>query len=286
MFRYFCLPLTFKELAIVAERFHIKPLLPLFTEDEVFYLLALSQNQSRLLQCTRFSSIDVTLESIPESLAEALKYDQPEKQHQLHTTGPNGSAIHHGHGVSKDYDKDAILRYFRKVNRALHDLLKEEHAPLILAAVDYLHPIYKEANSYRFLLQGGIAGNPDEESDETLRDKGWKLLEPYIDKYKHDNLDLFNKAINKGMATHNLEEGIIAAYDGRVSTLLIAKGVTHWGRFDLKSHNVEIFQEQETGAEDLVNLVAFHTLVNGGKVYSIEGNMMPLGAKIAAIFRY
>ena len=31
IFRAYCLPLTFAELVVVAERFHLKPLLPLFT---------------------------------------------------------------------------------------------------------------------------------------------------------------------------------------------------------------------------------------------------------------
>jgi hypothetical protein len=38
-----------------SDRFHLKPLLPLLTGDGRFYILALSQNQVRLLQGTRYS---------------------------------------------------------------------------------------------------------------------------------------------------------------------------------------------------------------------------------------
>ncbi|MFO7537977.1 MAG: hypothetical protein R6X32_07945, partial [Chloroflexota bacterium] len=43
------LPLSFEEMVIVGQRFHIKPLLPLFAGNGRFFLLALSQNQVRLL---------------------------------------------------------------------------------------------------------------------------------------------------------------------------------------------------------------------------------------------
>ena len=79
-FRRYRLPGDFEELVVVADRFHIKPLLPLLSGDGRFYVLALSQNEIRMLQGTRYSVGQVELESVPESLAEALKWDDPEKQ--------------------------------------------------------------------------------------------------------------------------------------------------------------------------------------------------------------
>ncbi|MBI5252699.1 MAG: hypothetical protein HY912_24655, partial [Desulfomonile tiedjei] len=45
-------PFDFDELVVVSDRFHTKPLLPLLSGDGLFYVLALSQNQVRLLQGT------------------------------------------------------------------------------------------------------------------------------------------------------------------------------------------------------------------------------------------
>ncbi|MDK3156606.1 hypothetical protein QPK87_08445 [Kamptonema cortianum] len=112
LFRYYRLPLDFEELAVVSDRFHLKPLLSLFTGDGQFYLLALSQNQVRLFQGSRFSISEVELENVPQGIAEALRYDDPEQQLQFHTrTQParaegdsrsdpygNRAAIFHGQG--------------------------------------------------------------------------------------------------------------------------------------------------------------------------------------------
>ena len=57
---------------VVTDNFHIKPLLPLFTGDGHFYILALSQNEVRLLSGTRYSVSEVEIGQVGGSLAEAI----------------------------------------------------------------------------------------------------------------------------------------------------------------------------------------------------------------------
>jgi len=286
VFRYYRLPHSFQELVVVAERFHIKPLLPLFSEDGVFYILAVSQNQVRLLQCTRYNVREVTPKSVPPNLAEALKYDQPEKQHQFHTTGPGGPIISHGHGVSKDYDKISILRYFHQVNDGLHEVLKEEHAPLIIAAVDYLHPIYREANTYHHLLDEGFKGNPDGWNEEALREQAWAIVQPYFERGRAEALERYREAITKGLATNDVKQAVLAAYDGRVSILFTATGIQQWGQFDPEHRQIRLYKKRRPGAEDLLDLAATNTLTKGGTVYAVEPEQVPGETPVAALFRY
>jgi hypothetical protein len=286
IFRYYQLPYSFQELAVVAERFHIKPLLPLFSEDGVFYILAVSHNQVRLLQCTRFHILEVTPEGVPSSIAEALRYDQPEKQHQFHTTGPGGSTISHGHGISKDYDKVSILRYFQQVDRGLHEVLKEEHAPLLIAAVDYLHPIYYEANTYHHLLDEGIKGNPDGLSEEALQEQAWAITQPYFERGRAEALEQYSEAITKGLATNDIKRAVLAAYDGRVSTLFVATSTQQWGQFDPENRKIRLYEERRLGVEDLLDFAAVNTLTKGGTVYAVEAEQMPSETPVAALLRY
>jgi hypothetical protein len=286
MFRHYELPCSFPELVVVAEHFHVKPLVPMFSEDGVFYVLAVSQNQVKLLQCTRFHVQEVTPENVPSNLAEALKYDQPEKQHQFHTTGPGGVTISHGHGVSKDYDKVSILRYFQQVDRGLDEVLKEEHVPLIIAAVDYLHPIYREANKYGHLLEQGIQGNPDGLSEKALQEEAWSIVQPYFDRGRKEALERYHEAVAKGLATNDVKQAVLAAYDGRVSTLFVATGVQEWGQFDPESRKIQLYKERRPGMEDLLDSTAVHTLTKGGTVYAVSPEQVPGETAIAAIFRY
>jgi hypothetical protein len=167
-FRYYRLPSYFDKLVVVGDRFHIKPLIFHLSGWGRFYILALSQNEIRLLQGTQYKINRVDLENVPCNIAEALKYDDPEKQLQFRTGTPRvvgkRPAIFHDHGVGTDdpQHKANILRYFQKVDKGIYELLKKEKAPLVLAGVEYLLPIYQEANSYHNLVKNGITGNPEQ----------------------------------------------------------------------------------------------------------------------------
>ena len=286
MFQYYQLPHGFKELAVVADRFHVKPLIPLFSDDGLFYILAVSQNHVRLLQCTRYNVQEVTPEGVPASLAEALKYDDPEKQHQFHTTGPSGMTISHGHGVSKDYDKVNILRYFQQIDGELQPVLKDEHAPLIIAAVDYLHPLYREANKYRYLLDGGIEGNPDDISEKTLQEKAWPIVKPYFERGLVGALEKYDEALAKGLATNDVKEAALAAHDGRVSTLFVVIDREQWGQFDPETRKIRLYDQRGAGIEDLLDFTAVQTLTKGGIVYAVTPQQVPGETVIGATLRY
>ncbi len=296
MFHHYRLPFDFEELVIVTDRFHIKPLLPLLSGDGRFYVLALSQNEVRLLQGTRYSVSEVDLEDVPESLAEALRYNDPEKRLQFHTgtrtPGSKGErpAIFHGQGVaSADDPKDYILRYFHQVDEGLHGLLlRGEEVPLVLAGVDYLLPLYKEANSYPHLVDEGIEGNPEAMSAEELHEHAWAIVHPLFLSARKEAAALYRQLAGAGseQASSDRKEIIPAAYHGRVDTLFVAVGLQQWGAFDPETNAVHLHERAEPGDEDLLDFAAIHTLSNGGSVHAVEPEKVPDDAPLAAVFRY
>ena len=60
-FRCYRLPLRFEETVVVSDRFHVSPLLPLLSGDGRFFVLALSENEARLLAGTRFAVHEVNV---------------------------------------------------------------------------------------------------------------------------------------------------------------------------------------------------------------------------------
>jgi hypothetical protein len=295
VFRYYRLPFDFDELVVITDRFHIKPLLPLLSGDGRFYVLALSQNEVRLLQGTRYSVSEVALEGAPESLTETLRYNDPEKRLQFHTSTrtPGGKgerpAIFHGHGVaSADDPKDYISRYFHQVDEGLQDLLRDEQAPLVLAGVDYLHPIYKEANSYPYLIDEGIEGNPEELRAEELHEQTWAIVQPLFLAAQKEAAAKYKQLAGAGseQASSDLKEVAPAAYHGRVETLFVAVGLQQWGTFDPKTNTVQVHEEAEPGDEDLLDFAAVQALLNSGTVYAVELEKVPGEAPLAAVFRY
>ncbi|MCG6134935.1 MAG: hypothetical protein MET45_09760 [Nostoc sp. LLA-1] len=292
VFSYYCVPLDFAELVVVSDRFHFKPLLPLLTGDGQFYILALSQNQVRLFQGSRYSVSEMELGDVPQSIAEALKYDDTEKSLQFHTGtsqgggGSDRSAIFHGQGSGNEEQKDDLLRYFQKVNGGLYELLNNQRFPLVVAGVDYLLPIYKQANTYPHLMDEGITGNPEELQAEELQQQAWNIVQPYFDQGQHEAMERYQEMAGTGQTASNITEAVSAAYYQRVDSLFVPVGQQKWGHFDPETGRVEVHPQQEAGDEDLMDLAAVHTLLNGGTVYAVEPEQVPGAAPLAAVLRY
>jgi hypothetical protein len=289
-FYHYRLPLKFDELLVVTDRCHIKPLLSLIGLDGRFYILALSQNEGKFFQCTRHSVREVELKNVPRSLGEALKYDDPERQLQFHTRAPAAggerAAMFHGQGVGKDDTKDNILRFFHLLDKGLYALIGKENAPLVLAGVDYLFPIYREANSYPHILQEGVLGNPEGTKPEALHEQAWEIVEPYFLKAREEAFSRYRQFAGTERASNRIGEILPGAYDGRIDTLFAAVGTQQWGFFDPKTRRLHLHSEPEPGDEDLLDLAAVHTYLNGGTVYALKPEEMPDQAPLAAVFRY
>ncbi|MCI0485252.1 MAG: hypothetical protein L0229_01370 [Blastocatellia bacterium] len=290
VFRYYRLPVAVQELAVVANRFHIKPLLQMIGDDGRFYILALSQKYVRLFEATRYDVEEVHLEDVPESLADALKYEDPQSQLQFHTGAPGGggrrAAVFHGHGVGIDDMKDRILRYFQKIDEGLQETLKNERVPLIIASVDYMFSIYKEASAYPHIVDEAIAGNPEEVKPEELHRRARTILQPYFQRAKEAAAARFKELAGNGKTSGDLREVIPAAYHGRVESLFVAVSIERWGSFSPDTNEVEVREAARAGDEDLLDFAAFHTFLKGGTVYAVEPEEVPGGRSLAAVFRY
>ena len=290
LFRYFRLPLRFQELVVVADSFHVKPLLSLLAGDGRFYLLALSQNRVRLFEGTHYTISELELEGVPRSLREALDYRDSERQLQFHTATARSSSkrspIFHGHGAGMDEAKEKLLRYFRRIDKGLQALLRNQQAPLLLAGVEYLFPIYSKANTYPRLLEQGVAGNPDALSAGELHEAAWNIVQPHFEQAQNHAIAQYTDIANAGRTSRAVKEILPAAYHGRIEYVFVAVGVQQWGTFDPEQNVVSLHEKAEPGDEDLLNQVAIQTILRGGLVYAVPPSKMPSGLPIVALFRY
>jgi hypothetical protein len=157
---------------------------------------------------------------------------------------------------------------------------------LVLAGVDYLLPLYRSVTSYGNPVDDGIQGNPDEISIETLHAKAWEIAHPYFTKIQEDAAARLRQKAGTGLASGDLREIVPAAVQGRVDTVFVAEGQPYWGIFDTFENEVTLNDEATAGSEDLLNLIAVETLLNGGRVYVVDAARVPLAGPAAALFRF
>ena len=295
---FYRLPLSFEEIAIVEDQFHLKPLFPLIAANDRYYLLALSQNDVRLYQGTDQAISEVEAAEIPADIVSAIqRYEEPPEQGvQMHTQGAsqNGDADqrHHGHGSSEDQSrepKDQLKWFFREIDESVSGYIGGEDVPLVLAGVSEYLPLYQGVNSYSNLVEDDIvAGNPEHLDMKELHNEAWDIVESVLQDRQREEMDRFRETYhqNGGLASSNFHEILPACAYGRVDTLFVPVGQYRWGRFDPETNTVEVHDSQQPGDGDLLNYAAVSAYMNGARVHALQPANMPGGRSVAATFRY
>ena len=287
------LPERFEEEVVVGKSFYVQPLLPLLNGNGNFYILVLSLNQTRLFRASRDNLSEVELKGIPTNMGEALQIDDLEKHFGFQTntdrggTGRERPGVFYGQGEEND-KKEKIWRYFQEVDQGITRMLEDESAPMVVAAVDYLIPIYQQSNTYRNLLKEGVVGSPERQDLKELHSLAWKVVEPIFMRNQQEAIDHFQELHGQqnGLATSDLDAAVKAAIGGRIETLILPLGVQKWGRYDPATDSVRFDPESTPENEDMFNYAAVQTILNSGNVYVVPMDRFPNHGEVAAILRY
>jgi hypothetical protein len=293
--RQFRLPLQFREECVVANRFHLRPLLPLFQGDGRFYILAVSQKSVRLFQGSRFAVSEIRDERLPKNLREALNIDEYVQSLQFNSMkgaglggGTRGGAAFHGQGGSNmDVKKsDELIPYFRRIDAALQELFGAERSPLVFAGVEYLFPLFKEATQYDGLVDEPVTGGVDRALPEELHAQAWPLVKHRFERLRDSELERLAAASDPKPHSHELPEILSAAHMGQIETLFIDERADIFGHVAF-AEDGSLTQAEEAGdGEDLLNVAAVETLRTGGKVFTVASQALPNGSHAAARLRW
>jgi hypothetical protein len=283
-------PVTAEELIVVGRRYHLTPLLPLVGGDGSFYVLAVSQDEVRLLQCTGQRCAPLRLE-LPEGRQAIQQYVDGDREVQHHVAGAAGLAgsrqvAFHGHAGYKDQDKVRIFEYLRTIDDALHRQLRGARTPVIFAGVDYLFPIFREAARSINLVPEHLSGNFDSTrvSDEQLHREALAIVATRFAEHQRAALSRWTEAAGTGRVQVDPKRIVADARGGRIERLYLDTAGHAWGRID--GERVEMADQQRPGDEDLLNFCAVETLQHGGDVYPLAAEQVPTGAAMAALYRY
>lgn len=301
---FYRLPLEFEELVVAGQRFHLKPLFPLFASNNLFYLLWLDQQDVRLYRGTHYTLDQMQATELPKDIMEAvLQYIEEEQMLQHHqgtqssTAGgryPGGRQDRIVHGQNRQgadiLPPDTRIReFFHVINDGIRKELHDEKAPLILAGVAYYLPIYREVNEYQHLVEDLIVTvNAEQTNESKLHEKAWAVIEPLFEESQEGDLAQFQQRYNNGggLASSDFKEIIPASVFSRVDKLFVPIGQHLWGHYDPDANAVELHDEERAGDDDLLDFAAVHTYLNGGTVHALQPDNMPVEGPLAATFRY
>jgi len=286
------LPAGFQELVVINQMFHTKPLYPLLNRVGKFYLLFVSLNQIRLFQGTADTISEIGL-PFATSMDQALWMDNPEKYLNYHSgsistnEAKGGPAIFHGHDP-EDNEKENIRRFFRIVNQGLQGLLEDKSLPMILAGVENMLPIFREACTYDNILQDILRGSPDKEDLMELHKGACQIAVPLFEESQKKAFEKYQQLNGQqsDLAVSDLKTALRAATFGQVETMFVPLNEQKWGRYDSENDKVILTPEPGPEREDLLDVAAAQTILNSGQVFAVPREQLPSEGDLAAILRF
>lgn len=294
---HYQVPMELPERVVVGDSFHVKQMLRLLSEDHRFLLLTMSLHGVHLFEATKDALHPIDLGPVEAGMNHLLVMQGVEVEEIAEGQRPGGPATdragfkggagswptRQGSEDPNERNRERIKEYFRAVDEALSPILLHDNTPLLLAGVEYLHPIFRECCNYRFLVEKGLHGNYDDVARGDLHAKAWEAMGSTFRAKQEQAEARFHELLGTGLASNEVEQVVTAACQGRIETLFVPVGVQTWGRWIPEEARVEL---TGNGGTDLFNLSALQTLMTGGEVLAVDPARVPGEGQIAAVFRY
>lgn len=290
LFRVYRLQRVVPELSVVADSFHIKPLIRILQSSDRYQVLGLNRREVKLFEGNRDALDEIEpAPGVPRTNTDALgdELTEPHLTVASYGTGAAGPAMRHGHGAKKDEVDLDTERFFRAVDRAvLEHHSRPSGLPLILAALPEHHSLFRQVSQNSFLVAEAVDIHPDAISGEALRERTWRVLEPQYLARLATLVDEFGKKKSNGLGSDDAALIAEAAAAGRVATVLIEDERHVPGRIDQVSGRVEFGELAHPEVDDLLDDIGELVLKKGGQVVVVPAERMPTQTGIAAIYRF
>ncbi len=277
-----------EELSVVANSWHIKPLIRAFQSARKFHILGLNRKEFALYEGNRYGFREVEIDpDVPRAINEVLGDEYSEPYLSLGTYAGAGKAMFHGHGGRQnEIDKDTE-KYFRYVDRFILDTYSNPtRTLLILVSLDAHQGLFRNITKNPYLIDEGIRVNYETLSVEDLREAAWKVIESYYLEKTRKLVDRFNLQRSKFLGSDILGEVARSVFEGRVDTLIIEADRIEPGGIDEETGRVEEGDLEDPEINDVLNDLAKMVYRNKGEVIILPKERMPSETGVAAIYRY
>lgn len=296
MFEVFRLRQPVKELVVVADSFHVKPLLRMVQSADRYQVLCLDRHEATLLEGNRDALEYVELEDMPSTLKAALGEVTTEPHQAVGVYGKRAGTGHMAHGGTgsfpglggrKDEVQKDMTRFFQVIDREVMARFSAPSGlPLLLVALPEYHTEFRRISRNPFLLPESVTRHPSSLTVEQLRTEAWRVIEPrYLERLARLTDD-YKASAARGKAASDVNEVAKAAVANRIGVLLVDADRVIPGRFDRATGTVQPGEISQLGVVDLIDDLAEEVLRSGGEVVVVPTARMPSDSGLAATFRH
>lgn len=278
-----------EDLVLVADGFHIRPLIQYFQTANTYCLLGLGSNSISLFEGNRYGVKEIEIGDKIANEIEELNGEEHADGFLTHGRygGADGVATFHGHGGRKDAIGKDLERFFRYVDKTvLETFSKSMKVPLILVSLEEHQSEFRRISNNPYLLQEGIEMSYEALDLDQLTKKSWDIMEPLFLKKLQGLVDRYRTAKANALGSDELLEVARAVSENNVETLLVEADRIISGRFEAQTGRLELDSTGNPEYGDSIDHMVKAVMKNKGEVVVLPSERMPTKTGLAAIFRY
>lgn len=267
------LPFTLPERVIIDENFFTRDLVFALNRSPRYWVLALSEQPTRLFEGVRGDLEEVRYGAFPMTHG-----------------GPGGSTALPGDpAVNASLYRDENHRaFFRNVDNELTAILAEDPLPVALVGVDRYHSFFSEVARNADKVIASLRGNHDTTSAHELGKLIWPPVKEALAAQRKQVLNELDAAIGAQRCASTIGEVWRLAHEGRGAVLIVEEDFHYPARVAADGMGLEPIETPTDPADldDAVDEVIEIVLAKGGRVVFVDDGTLPQHDQIALILRY
>lgn len=251
---------SISDLVVVADSFHIKPLLRIKNNERGFFLISMSAR-----------AVNVWVETNGHL-------------YRLETFRNEFEAEENINKNTNKIPKMSPREFIAHAATELNKILSIYKLPIILAGVNEHLGQMKKFLDHSMVLNESIPGNVERERIEDLRARCFELLEPFYRQKELQAIEEINLAVKKNRAITYIEDIAVSAAYGKIKKLFVLENRHLWGTVNKVSGEIFISPRQlNSHDDDILDDICQMVLTRGGEVVVLKESANVKGYMAAAI---
>lgn len=268
------LPFRLPERVVVDEGFFIRDLVYAMNRAPRYWVLALSEQATRL-----FDGSGDYLEEFTVGSPFPMSYG----------TGRGEGIVPREPAINTSQLRDDFLRnFYRNVDQAFGTYMAGDPLPLALVGVDRAQSFFREVTRHGDYIRGTLNGNHERTPAHELGRLLWPLVQAGLANRNAAILSELNTAVGGQRTASTLGEVWRKAQLGRGATLIVEKGYHEAAALD--ETGLRLLPASEGNGpnllDDAVDEVIEVVLAKGGRVFFVDDGTLQMHSRIALILRY
>lgn len=242
-----------KDLVVVADSFHIKPLIRIKNNVRGFFIVTMSSR-----------AINVLI----ENQGQLVRIDSYRNEPGI---------------LSRS--KKKVEDFFLDSAQELNKLFSAYQLPIVLAGVKNHITHMKKHLKQSMLIDESVIANVEKMKTDELTQRVYAILAPYYAQIEYSAVSDIEAAMKEGSVLTYLEDITVNALNGNIKTLFVLENKHVWGAINKRTGEISIKPKQvNSHDDDLLDDLCQIVLTKGGKVVVVrESNQFENGHALAIV---